>query len=108
MPFAMINAQFQLLLDSRFCTKPSTWQRAMTPRQPPSTNALADARIDRARLTFGEETELLTKGATIALRNYLLDGKLIQVSLYENGRIEQRDTASYVAKNLEPDNQNHG
>jgi hypothetical protein len=38
------------------------------------------------------------KGATIALRNYLLDGKLIQVSLYENGRIEQRDTASYVAK----------
>jgi hypothetical protein len=61
-----------------------------------STNAAPDPRIIPARLAFA--ADLVEKGTAIIIRNYLLDGKLIQVCLYQDGRIEQRDTASHVTK----------
>jgi hypothetical protein len=39
---------------------------------------------------------MFKNGTTIVLRNYLLEGEPIQVALYKDGRIEQRDTASHL------------
>jgi hypothetical protein len=64
----------------------------------PLINAPPDPRVASARLAFGADIALFINRTTVVLRNYLLDGKLIQVALYAGGRIEQRDTASHVAK----------
>lgn len=66
------------------------------PAPSPLTNRPRDSRIFRARLAFG--TELFKNGTTIVPRNYLLDGEPIQVALYKDGRIEQRDTASRLTQ----------
>ena len=66
------------------------------PLTSPSTADPPDPRIAVARLAFG--AELLQFGKTIGVQNYVVDGKSIKVALYEDGRIEQRDTASHVAK----------
>jgi hypothetical protein len=47
-----------------------------------STNPPPDHRIVPARLAFG--ADLLKNGVTIMVRNCLLDGKPIQVALYED------------------------
>ena len=76
--------------ESEPLASPSTNDSASSPL----TSRPRDSRILRARLTFG--TELFKNGTTLVLRNYLLDGEPIQVALYKDGRIEQRDTASHL------------
>jgi hypothetical protein len=75
-------------------SEPSASPSTNDPTPSPSTSRSRDSRIFRARLAFG--TEMFKNGTTIVLRNYLLDGEPIQVALYKDGRIEQRDTASHL------------
>ena len=78
--------------DSELSTSPPT----NDPTPSPLASRPRDSRILRARLAFG--TEMFKNGTTIVLRNYLLDGEPIQVALYKDGRIEQRDTASHLTQ----------
>jgi len=75
-------------------SEPSASPSTNDPTSSPLTSRSRDSRILRARLAFG--TEMFKNGTTIVLRNYLLDGEPIQVALYKDGRIEQRDTASHL------------
>jgi hypothetical protein len=75
-------------------SEPSTSPSTNDPASSPLTSRSRDSRILRARLAFG--TEMFKNGTTIVLRNYLLEGEPIQVALYKDGRIEQRDTASHL------------
>lgn len=76
--------------------KPPASPSTNDPAPSPLTSRPRDSRIFRARLAFG--TELFKNGTTLVPRNYLLDGKPIQVALYKDGRIEQRDTASHLTQ----------
>jgi hypothetical protein len=77
-------------------SEPSASPPTNDPAPSPLTTRPQSSRIFRARLAFG--TELFKSGTTIVPRNYLLDGEPIQVALYEDGRIEQRDTASHLTQ----------
>jgi hypothetical protein len=77
-------------------SEPPASPSANDPASSPLASRPRDSRIFRAYLAFG--TELFKNGTTIVPRNYLLDGEPIQVALYNDGRIEQRDTASHLTQ----------
>jgi hypothetical protein len=67
------------------------------PANPPTNNP-PDPRVASARFSFGEDVAITKYGTTLLLKNYMPQGKQVQVTLFPDGRIEQRDTASHVAK----------
>jgi hypothetical protein len=62
------------------------------------TNDPPDPRVASTRFSFGEDAAITKHGTTLLLKNYMPHGKQVQVTLFPDGRIEQRDTASHVAE----------